>query len=58
MKYYYVVFGNDTQMFCIASFKGDANGAEYLRDAINGAIKQNPPQACAYCNVLTLESFV
>lgn len=55
MKYYYVAFGNDTQQFVIATFKGDENGAKGLRDAINGAIKQNPPLACAYCNVFSYE---
>lgn len=53
MKYYYVAFGNDTQMFVIATFKGDENGARGLCDAINGMIKQNPPLACTYCNVLS-----
>ena len=56
MKHYYVAFGSSTELFVIATFKGDENGALSLRDAINSAIKQNDSNivACCYCHVLSL----
>lgn len=50
-KFYYVAFGNETQQFVIATFKGDENGARTLCDTINAAIRKNPTVARAYCNV-------
>lgn len=52
---YYVMFGNNTQNFVIASFKNDQTGAHRLCDTINNELINLNPEAFATCHVTTYD---